>query len=201
MRIVALGLVLLLLVGVPAAESQVTAVRFGRMLDSAGNLVRDAVVLVEGERITAAGSRASVRIPRGARIVDLSRFTGLPGLVDVHVHMTYFWDQKPGTQPWSQLGRRPPAMTLYLAQENARRALESGVTTVRDLHASGQLGMNMRDLIAEGAMVGPRMVVAGCGLGLGAAPAAFSIFHMASKFRTMRPGGTPPPRSLVPPPR
>jgi imidazolonepropionase-like amidohydrolase len=146
-------------------EAQTTALRFGRLLDGSGAVVRDAVVLVDGDRITAVGPRASVRIPSGARIIDLSHFTALPGLVDVHVHMTYYWDRKPGTQPWSQLGRRPPPMTLYLAQENARRTLESGVTTVRDLHASNQLATHMRDLIADGAMVGPRMVTAGCGLG------------------------------------
>jgi imidazolonepropionase-like amidohydrolase len=151
--------------GGPSVEGQTTALRFGRLLDGSGAVVRDAVVLVDGDRITAAGPRASVRIPPGARIIDLSRFTALPGLVDVHVHMTYYWDGKPGTQPWSQLGRRPPPMTLYLAQANARRTLESGVTTVRDLHASNQLAMHMRDLIADGAMVGPRMVTAGCGLG------------------------------------
>ena len=78
--------------------------------------------------------------------------------------MTYYWDQRPGTQPWSQQGRRRSAETVFLAQENARKTLETGVTTVRDLGASEYGDIVMRDLINRGAMVGPRMFVAGFGL-------------------------------------
>jgi imidazolonepropionase-like amidohydrolase len=78
--------------------------------------------------------------------------------------MTYYWDSKPGTDPWSQLDSRPSAMTMFLAQENAQRTLEAGVTTVRDLYARDFTNIYMRDLINSGAMVGPRMLVCGHGL-------------------------------------
>ncbi len=89
-------------------------------------------------------------------------YTGLPGLIDLHTHITYYWDGKPGTRPRGQ--RRLPAVTVYLAQANARRTLETGVTTVRDLNAGNDMDLAMRDLIAMGAMVGPRMFASGPGL-------------------------------------
>jgi imidazolonepropionase-like amidohydrolase len=97
-------------------------------------------------------------------VIDLRRYTGIPGMIDVHTHMTYYWDGAPGTTPWQQQGARNTAVTVYLAQENARRTLETGVTAVRDLGSRDFGDVAMRDLIARGAMVGPRMFVAGHGL-------------------------------------
>ena len=152
----------------PAAErapapGAVKALRFGRLVDGSGRVVTDAVVVVAGERITTVGSGDGA-VPRGAEVVDLRRYTAIPGLIDAHTHMTYYWDRQPGTDPWSQQGRRRSAVTVFLAQENARRTLETGVTTVRDLGASEYADVAMRDLIARGAMVGPRMYVSGFGL-------------------------------------
>jgi imidazolonepropionase-like amidohydrolase len=124
-------------------------------------VLTDAMVLVEGDRIVAVRTGAP---PTGAAVIDLRRYTGLPGLIDAHVHATYYWDQAPGTRPWQQLGSRPAATLLVLAQANLRKALEAGVTTARDLYATDRMGMYLRDLIAEGHVVGPRLVVAGCGL-------------------------------------
>src|SRR5262249_30973704 len=94
----------------------------------------------------------------------LTRYTGIPGLIDVHTHMTYYWDGTPGTTPWEQLEARMSAVTVFPAQENARKTLETGVTTVRDLGSSRFADIAMRDLIQRGAMPGPRMFVAGYGL-------------------------------------
>ena len=143
--------------------AQLTAVRFGKLLDGTGRVVRDAVVVVDGDKITsiASGGRA---VPLGAQVIDLRRYAGIPGLIDVHTHMTYYWDGETGTRPWTQQGRRRNAETVFLAQENARKTLESGVTTVRDLGASEHGDIAMRNLIEHGAMLGPRMLVAGYGL-------------------------------------
>ena len=149
-------------VGAPGTPS-VQALRFGRLVDGTGRVVTDAVVTVQGDRVTAVGS-GDAAVPRGATVVDLRRYTAIPGLIDVHTHLTYYWDRTPGTDPWMQQGRRRSAMTVYLAQENARRTLETGVTTVRDLGASEYADLAMRDLIARGAMVGPRVFGAGYGL-------------------------------------
>lgn len=143
--------------------AQTKAIRFGTLIDGTGRTLRDAVVVVEKERVVRVATGAGA-IPKNAEVIDLRAYTGLPGLIDVHTHMTYWWDGAAGTSPWSQNGSRRGAMTVFLAQENARRTLESGVTTVRDLGASDYKDVVMRDLIDRGAMVGPRMFVAGHGL-------------------------------------
>ena len=83
-------------------------------------------------------------MPSGAEVVDLRKYTGLPGLIDLHTHITYYWDRAPGTRPRGQ--RRLPAVTVFLAQDNARRTLETGVTTVRDLNAGNDMDLAMREL-------------------------------------------------------
>ncbi len=139
------------------------AIRLGMLVDGTGEVTPDAVVVVEADLIVSVGS-GDAAVPADARVTDLRPLTGLPGLIDAHTHITYYWDQAPGTQPWSQSGGRRVAETVFLAQENARRTLETGVTTVRDLGAREYADLSMRDLIARGAMVGPRIVGAGYGL-------------------------------------
>jgi imidazolonepropionase-like amidohydrolase len=141
------------------ADPRPLAIRFGHLWDGA-RLIDDAVVVIQGDRITSIGSGSDV--PRDLTVTDLRRYTAIPGLIDLHTHMTYYWDRKPGTTPLGQ--RRRPAVTVFLAQDNALRTLETGVTTVRDLGASGEADFAMRDLIAMGAMKGPRMFVAGQGI-------------------------------------
>lgn len=142
------------------AQTQPTAVRFGKLWDGS-RTIDDAVVVVDGDRIKSVGSGSNA-VPSGATVIDLRKYTGLPGLIDLHTHITYYWDRKPGTRPRG--GQRLPAVTVYLAQENARRTLETGVTTIRDLNAGNDMDLAMRELIATGAMTGPRMFVSGPGL-------------------------------------
>jgi imidazolonepropionase-like amidohydrolase len=159
----------LFLVASPSVLAQTTAIRFGRLVDGKGGVTRDAVVVVEGDRITKVGI-GDAAVPANAKVIDLGRLTGIPGLIDVHTHMTFYWDQAPGTRPWAQLGTLGPAVTVFLAQENARKTLEAGVTTVRDLGSFDSMDLAMRDLINRGAMVGPRMFVAGYGLHVSSSP-------------------------------
>jgi imidazolonepropionase-like amidohydrolase len=146
-----------------AGAADLMAVRAARLIDGSGAVVEDAVVVVDGERVRKVGSGDGA-VPAGAAVVDLRPLTLIPGLIDAHTHMTFYWDRAPGSRPWSQLGSLHSAVTVYLAQENARKALETGVTTVRDLGSWEYLDVAMRDLIARGAMTGPRMFVAGYGL-------------------------------------
>jgi imidazolonepropionase-like amidohydrolase len=170
MRIAIISIGLLLFIPIPwfawpasKAAGPVKALRFGKLVDGAGKVVSNAVVVVEGDRIKSMGTGESA-IPSGAEVIDLTRYTAIPGLIDAHTHMTYYWDQAPGTQPWSQVLGRMPSMTVYLAQENARKTLETGVTTVRDLGSFEYMDIAMRDLINSGAMMGPRMFVSGYGV-------------------------------------
>src|SRR5215216_3408993 len=89
------------LLGASATHAQVTALRFGRLIDGHGGVVKDAVVVVEGERISKVGSGDSA-IPPNAKVIDLRRYTAIPGLIDAHTHMTFYWDQTLGTRPWAQ---------------------------------------------------------------------------------------------------
>ena len=151
---------LLSMTSAASADAQARAIRFGRLWDGT-KVVNDAVVVIDGNRIVSVGS-GSAALPKGAEVVDLRKYTGLPGLIDLHTHITYYWDKKPGTRPRGQ--RRLPAVTVFLAQDNARRTLETGVTTVRDLNAGNDMDLAMRELIASGAMVGPRIFASGPGL-------------------------------------
>jgi len=145
-----------------APQSRVIALRFGTAVTLAGAPVRDVVIVVEGDRIKSVGS-GNRAVPAGAEVIDLRPYTAIPGLIDAHTHMTYYWDPASGTKPLDRVSR-PPAQTAELAAANARRTLETGVTTVRDLGASGGVDYLMRDQIAAGTMVGPRMFVAGQGI-------------------------------------
>jgi imidazolonepropionase-like amidohydrolase len=143
-----------------SVQAQTKAIRFGKLWDGT-KVTTDALVIVTGDRITAVGTGTDA-IPAGAEVIDLRKYTGIPGLIDLHTHITYYWDRQPGTRPRGV--QRLPAVTVYLAQDNARRTLETGVTTIRDLNAGNDMDLAMRELIASGAMIGPRMFVSGPGL-------------------------------------
>src|SRR4051794_392477 len=136
----------LVLLVIPASAA---SYRFRAVWD--GDKLRENVcVNTRDDRIESVGA-----CPAGA--VDLSRYTAIPGMIDAHTHMTYVQ-----RNPVSQQARN--AAVVYLAASNARKTLETGVTTVRDLGAQNYADMAMRDLINEGLMTGPRMFVGRYGL-------------------------------------
>jgi imidazolonepropionase-like amidohydrolase len=166
---VLLALVSTLALAQEKSGAKIKAVRFGKLWDAKGKVWTNAVVIVEDGKIRAVTTDASA-IPRDAEIIDLSKFTGLPGLIDVHTHMTFYTDETPGVPLRKQMDNPVPAVEVFLARKGALRTLEAGVTTVRDLGADQYMDIAMRDLINRGEMVGPRMFVCGYGLYITATP-------------------------------
>lgn len=162
------GLVRVILLGTMTAcaattAEAATALRFNKMADGSGRSVADAVIVVDGDKIVSVGSGAAA-IPAGVTVIDLRKYTAIPGLIDAHTHISWVWDKAPGTTPYRQ-SVRTVGENVFLAQENLRRTLETGVTTVRDLNAQQEgADIALRNLINRGAMVGPRLFVATHGI-------------------------------------
>jgi imidazolonepropionase-like amidohydrolase len=136
------------------------AVKFGKLVDGTGRIITNAVVIIEDDRVQSVAS-GGASIPSDAEVIDLSRYTGAPGLIDAHTHIFWYWDgmTTPRYEP-----PRHPAIAVFLAQENAMKALEAGVTTIRNLNAPDGDDLAMRELINMGKMIGPRMFVSGLGI-------------------------------------
>lgn len=132
------------------------AVRAGRLFDSnAGKMLTNQVVLINGERITEVGPAAQVRIPAGAQVIDLSRETVLPGLIDAHSHI--FNNAKDG------ITRETATM---IAIQNAQANLRAGFTGLRDMtsHGNGYADVDVRNAFDKGLVDGPRMQVSTRGI-------------------------------------
>jgi imidazolonepropionase-like amidohydrolase len=133
------------------------AIRAARMLDvRTGQLVNDAVVLVDGGKIAAAGS--GLAVPQGMKVVDLGDATLMPGLIDAHTHITYHFDEN---GKFGSSGDPGPEIDLKNAEENARLTLDAGFTTIRNLGAYGGTDIRLRDMIIRGDVTGPTMLVSG----------------------------------------
>jgi imidazolonepropionase-like amidohydrolase len=141
------------------APEAVTAIKAGRLIDvENGRVLEKQIILLRGKKIAAIGS--DVRIPAGAKVLDLSTKTILPGLIDCHSHLAD-GDQKQNADPFDQL-RRTASQVVLESVPNARVTLESGFTTVRDAGVYRALNdVALRDAINKGYIVGPRMFVAG----------------------------------------
>jgi imidazolonepropionase-like amidohydrolase len=146
--------------GEAAAATKV--LRFGKLIDGTGRVLTDATVVVENDRVQSVTS-GNTPVPSGAEVVDLSRFTGLPGLIDAHTHIAYYWDGDPANTPRNQPPRHV-AVTVALGAENGRKGLAVGVTTVRDLNSGDGAAQALRDLINMGKVVGPRIFASGTGI-------------------------------------
>lgn len=145
-----------------SVHAESTALRAARMLDVvSGKIVTDAVVLIEGGKISKVGSR--LPIPPGVEVIDLGNVTMLPGLIDCHTHLLMDFDIDTGNEDINTLlvvSRMSTAKRALHGVMMGREMLEAGFTTVRDVGNSGLNGDRaLRDAIAEGWVVGPRMIV------------------------------------------
>lgn len=138
-----------------AAQDAVVAIRAGRLIDGTGaGPVAHAIVLVKGRRIEAVGP--GVAVPPGARVIDLSRHTVLPGFIDSHTHVTSEGGGQRSLDRMSATG----ADYALAGAVNARRMLMAGFTTIRDLGAFDLADLALKRAIDRGAVPGPRLFVA-----------------------------------------
>jgi imidazolonepropionase-like amidohydrolase len=139
-----------------APNAAVTAIRAGKLVDvDAGRALSNQIILVRGGKIEAIGENLS--IPANAGVIDLSKMAVLPGLIDCHTHLADLGDAEP-----LAVLQKSAAETAYAAIPNARATLLAGFTTVRDVGVYRAFNdVAMRDAIAKGYIIGPRMFVAG----------------------------------------
>lgn len=155
------GLLLSSHVGAASPEAFV-AVRAGKLIDvTRGTTLQDQIILIQGERIVSVSDARTAKPPAGAQLIDLSSYTVLPGLIDTHTHVT----ADPEMPPYHDYGVSHPRRAL-MAAANARKTLLAGVTTIRDVGATGFTDVALRDAINAGDVPGPRMLVSGPSLGI-----------------------------------
>ena len=149
------------LLATTAANAETVVVTAAHMLDVVGGKTIDnAAVVVTDGRITAAGPATGIAIPAGARRIDLGPLTLLPGLIDMHVHLT----SDPRLSGYQGLEYTPSFFTV-LGVAHARATLEAGFTTVRNVGSDKYDDVGLKQAIDRGDIPGPRIVPATYALG------------------------------------
>ena len=139
-------------------DSRCWAIKSDLLFDGTGAPpIRDAVVVIDGERVSAVGARSEVSVPGDAEVHDVGAATVLPGLIDAHVHMLHTGSASSGADSRAMDDRQ----LLLMGARNSLVALKSGLTTVRDCGDHDYLTLTLRDFIADGVLPGPRLLCSG----------------------------------------
>jgi len=145
-----------------AVRQPVIVIRAGTLIDGKSNTPRhDQVIVVRGNQVESVSDAASVKIPAGATVIDLSKATVLPGLIDCHTHI-FLQGEDPAQGGYdANILNAPLALRAARATVAARRALEQGFTTLRDVETegAGYGDVGIKEAIDEGYIPGPRLFV------------------------------------------
>ncbi len=142
---------------------KITYIRAGRLFDGTSDTIRqNVVVVVQDDRIQNVGPEGAASIPSGATVIDLSHATVLPGLIDCHTHLGSRADRYDEIYRFKDT----PFQRAFAAVVHARKTLEAGFTTVRDVGSLPFLAVDLRNSINEGLVPGPRIVASGPGISI-----------------------------------
>jgi imidazolonepropionase-like amidohydrolase len=143
------------------------AVKCGTLIDGRGGKpVKDALVLIQGNRISRVGDQGKLKPPHGAEVIDCSRYTVMPGMMDLHIHTAMYNCMTFHNHRVAQFETMPHLQQMY-ALFHAQNCFDMGFTTLRDLGMNGPYGLlvnemcAVRDAINAGIVEGPRMLIAG----------------------------------------
>jgi imidazolonepropionase-like amidohydrolase len=164
----------------PATNVAPVAVRAARLLDVvAGRILENQIILIKGDTIQAVGGFDQVQVPTNATVIELRQGTVLPGLIDCHTHIT--------AQPedyYADTFRRTPIDVAVMAHVYARRTLEAGFTTCRDVGAGEFIDVALKKAIEAGSIPGPRLFVSTLAIGCTGGHNDLTGFSPYLKFQT-----------------
>ncbi len=159
--VVAAAMTCSMITSLGAQAAPVTVIRADRAIIGDGTQIASPLVFVQGERITAVGTAAQLRIPAGAKVIDLSGYTLMPGFMDAHTHLASI-DNDGGDLA---VLKETPAHGAIYATINAKKTLDAGFTTVREAGTTDYVDVVVRDAINRGLIPGPRIHASGPALG------------------------------------
>jgi imidazolonepropionase-like amidohydrolase len=147
--------VFLLMATIGFCQNKTTIIKAGKLIDvETGTVLLNQMILVRNDSIIQVASK--INIPKEATIIDLSKYTVLPGLIDCHTHLT----GQPSGDYYADIFRKTPVDVAITAHIYAKKTLEAGFTSIRDLGASGLVDIALRNAINNGDVVGPNMYAA-----------------------------------------
>jgi len=147
----------------PQPPKKVVVLKAAQIFDSkTGKYMTAQAVIIEGDRITQVAPAASLQVPAGAEVIDLGSATLLPGLIDCHTHLGARADRYDEIYDFKDT----PFQSAFAGVLNARKTLDAGFTTVRDVGSAPFLAVDLRNSINEGFVIGPRIVASGPGISI-----------------------------------
>jgi imidazolonepropionase-like amidohydrolase len=141
-----------------ASQGHLKALVGGRLIDGTGRTpLENAVVVIEGDRISSVGKADATTLPAGATVIDVTAKTVMPGLINCHAHLCL--DGSP--DPAMALEQRSFTENVLIAAKHAEAALRVGITTMRDLGGWKGIDFGLKKAIHDGLILGPRLLVSG----------------------------------------